>query len=175
MRTPLLAALLSWASLTGCGGGASEPAEPPRPGAVVLVPDPEKSFLQANLRLVLVGEGWALEANFTEPAFQWYRTDFAATLPRDFLMAASEAFLYRLGPGDAGRFVPSAGPLNRFALERGNLPKAEVQDLRATVRAREHAREPKAAVEVTVGPFTAEGRRHGPVGPVTLRLRGPYP
>ncbi len=158
---PLVLALLA----AGC---SSAPPAPP----AGLAPHLERSFLQSDLRLVLVGEDWALEAQFEERSFRWYDVDFPKSLPREYALVPSQAYFFRLGPGDGARFTPKAGPATP---PDTRLSGARIDGLRMTLFVREVKREPEAAAEITLSSFVVDGRTFHPMGPMTLKLRGPYP
>lgn len=157
----------TWLALTACGTRESAP-----PPAHALAPDLGRSFLESTARLVLVGDGWALEAYVQDSSF--LIIDDAAT-PRTFDFVPIDALLYRLGPDDANRFVVSAGPLNPRAASRRQLPHATASGLRIRIVVLKAGRDLATDVEITLSGFECDGVRYAAVGPICIRVLTPLP
>ncbi|KAF0241681.1 MAG: hypothetical protein FD180_4318 [Planctomycetota bacterium] len=141
-------------ALSGCA--ASSP--------VVLAPDLGKSFAHmGGARICLVGDGWALEACF-EPAFP---SDQEAT------RVPTECFFFR-GRDIQKYFFPSGGPISPLDAERERLPKSPVIGLKVSGCDRSTVATGSSAV-FTFSGFAVEGVSYGPIGPVTIDIRGPFP
>lgn len=128
-----------------------------------LAPDLAISFIQANLRLVLFGNGLALEASGSSG------TLWDGPYPKEIEFVADEAWLYRVGPQDERRFGPSAGPVNPFAEARDQLPRDPIGGLGIKVVAAS-----AQSAEVTVSGFVANSEAYAPIT-VKLDVRGPNP
>lgn len=138
-----------------------------------LAPDKEASFgtpTGSTFRVNLVGENWALVAEFDIKDFPYHD----GRLPLSAKLKPKKA-TYHTGP-DVGSFVkPPGGPPRMPIPTDGKFAAVEVKELTVELVAKERLREPDAYVLVKLSGFKVEDQAFAGLAEFRLPLRGPYP